>query len=225
MNVPQATRCKYVPTPWWLARSTGVGVLLLVASIWVLIPACERRSETLVPTVITESPGKPSPSVAPARRLAIGPITYFQQSCARCHGSMGSMYADTMAQADDTKRRAEIVRMVAGPAQSSLGADETESLVELHRAMAKGEPFVVVVGSAADGLQIEATPGAAVWVEASGRDGVALRDAAERTGEWTWRWIPAEGQSPVRVVADVAGVVVWCDAKPSASSHDDGERD
>lgn len=155
-----------------------------------------------------------SPSTT-AAGLAIGPISFFQKSCARCHGSLGMMYAETMATSSDTKLRADIERMVKGPGQTSLGGPERESLLWFHHAIAKDEPFVVVTSVSAEWLEGEATPDAVVRLEAGG----SATDV-ERTGDYTWRVRrPALDTAGAFIIANRNGKTVRCDIAAGATSH------
>ena len=192
-------------------------------------PGRPREAPTPGPTTTGETPkstpaptpkrsSTPAPSQSPssgAAALAIGPISFFQKSCARCHGSLGMMYAETMASSSDAKLRADIERMVKGPGQTSLGDAERESLLWFHRAIAKDEPFVVVTSASAEWLEGEATPDTLVRLEVGG----STTDV-ERTGDYTWRVRrPAAESAGAVIIATRNGKSVRCDITAGATSH------
>ncbi|MGE4196849.1 MAG: hypothetical protein AB7G11_06975 [Phycisphaerales bacterium] len=155
--------------------------------------------------------------------LTVGPITFFQQSCARCHGPFGSMYDQTLGKAGDATLRADVVRMVEGPAQKRLGTEEIDALVAYHRALADERAFVIVTAVLPDHLEIEATPGVVPCVESDGE-----RVPAERVSEWSWR-APRPGSgsasgsgsgsgSPMVVVATGDGAELRCEARVGAAA-------
>ncbi|MBC7771207.1 MAG: hypothetical protein H7210_01800 [Pyrinomonadaceae bacterium] len=172
-------------------------------------------------------PLKASPEVAMvasagALPLGIGPVTFFQQSCSKCHGRFGAMYAETLATTTEKKLQEDIVRMVIGPAQTRLGDAELAALVAFHRSLVKEEPFVIVTridDSTLNQTTIEgeASSGAAVKVLIEGKEIEAVMD------EWRWRAVvtPEAGEI-ARGFARVTqgGKTGSCTLKSGASSHD-----
>lgn len=210
--------------------------LILAASVMVVQGSCEHREMSVVAApspsataaVASSSNNStndlastPAWSQAPATftrgaapPLSVGPISFFQISCARCHGYMGSMYAETMARADAATRRTDVDRMVKGPAQTTLGAAELESLVAFHNALATNEPFVAVIRVTNNSIEIEATPGSLVRIESS----LGTFDATA-SGEWNWTATVPRSWTDASVVATLNGITVRCAPAPGANSH------
>jgi hypothetical protein len=140
---------------------------------------------------------RPAPPPTPAfPRLTVGPISFFQGSCFRCHGPYGSFYDDGALErhpGDDL--RAVVARMVLGPAQADLPDPDIEALTAYHRSLLDGKPFLAVLewptgrGSPAPdapapanpSLRGECTPGSFVRLTL----GALQLDAAVDGHEWT----------------------------------------
>ncbi len=107
---------------------------------------------------------RPSPGPRPTA-AAFGPISYFEDHCARCHGSYGYLYAMPFVLDPASETFQEKVReMVVGPAQSSLTPGELDALVAYHRSMVDGRPFIAWTSADGSGWRGEVTPGSTVWV-------------------------------------------------------------
>jgi len=159
----------------------------------------------------------PIVAVAPAPALVVGPITFFQHSCSKCHGPFGAMYADTFATTGEGKLKADVARMVTGPAQTRLGAAELEALVAFHRSIANDEPFVIVTRMEGSMVEGETTVGARVFVDTPTEHVEAVVDG------WKWRAIVGSGASEIAggsARAEASGRSVSCVLKSGASSHD-----
>jgi len=98
-------------------------------------------------------------SIAPVTGpLAIGPVTFFQNYCARCHGDYGwSFNAGYTAGLRDEELLERVHEMVVGPAQQRLGEREIRALADLHRAIDAGDAGSFAARTA-DG-SIDALPG------------------------------------------------------------------
>lgn len=82
---------------------------------------------------------------APVKVAKRGPAAYFEQSCAPCHGPRGTMFApDFDAKYDDQSLAETILRMADGPGKAPLDPQEISAQVALHRAIARGVPFLSV---------------------------------------------------------------------------------
>lgn len=100
-----------------------------------------------------------------AQPLAQGPISYFNTTCANCHGDYGSFYGEEFAtNLDDADLRRVVQEMVEGPAQSPLGARDLAALTAYHRSLADRTPFVAWTGVRDGELVGEVTPGSTVTV-------------------------------------------------------------
>lgn len=76
----------------------------------------------------------------PVDPLAVGPVKFFQDYCARCHGEYGWSYRQGYTAHLSDDELLEVVRgMVIGPAQQSLGERELRALADLHKAIDAGD--------------------------------------------------------------------------------------
>lgn len=139
----------------------------------------------------SHTPSASSPPGGP-RVLAVGPVTYFQAHCARCHGPYGSFYALPFKITDEAALKAKIDEMARGPGGSPLDAAGTAAQAAFHKSLAGGGVFLSV-SEVKEGLfQGEVTLGAEVAVIGpSGRvaatvEGHRWRCQSERpAGHWT----------------------------------------
>ncbi len=159
------------------ARSSGACGAL--AALLLAMAACERAPSP--PTPAAPPPPAAAVPAGPVERLTVGPITFFNESCARCHGSYGSNYGEALRQPGDDELTRIIGEMIVGPAMSDLPQPDIRAQVAYHRSLIDGRPFVAVTGRDASSISGEITPGAAVDVVAAGR-----RVGATVTGH-TWR--------------------------------------
>ena len=96
------------------------------------------------------------------------PLDYFNDKCARCHGSYGSFYGADFAKGKTDAQLADVVKeMCEGPAQAPIAAPDMEVLVAWHRALRDGKPFVTSVEFNNSVLSGEASPGSTVTLETS----------------------------------------------------------
>ncbi|MFM9997179.1 MAG: hypothetical protein ACKVU4_15430 [Phycisphaerales bacterium] len=128
---------------------------------FVLAPGCAPEAR---PPVDPPTPSRPVPAVS----LSLGPISFFEDRCARCHGAYGSMYGPALAHLADAALVRAVDDMVIGPAASELNAPDLAALVAFHRSLAGSAPFVAVTASGPGTLAGEVTPGASVTVERGG---------------------------------------------------------
>jgi hypothetical protein len=97
--------------------------------------------------------------------VQIGPISFFQQSCARCHGAYGMMLDNVSLHNRSDDDLARIVRdMVRGPSQTSLDGRSTAALVAYQRSLGDTRPFLAVTRLDGGTIEGEVTPGASVSV-------------------------------------------------------------
>jgi hypothetical protein len=158
---------------WAGSRSRRAAALQAVAvGAALLTGACARPGAACRTQVApAHAPdAAPAPALALAEPLAVGPLTFFNQSCARCHGQYGSFYGEGFAAQRTDADLARVVReMVTGPAQASLPRRDLDALTAYHRSLADGRPFVALTHKEGTVLAGEVTPRAAVVLRAAGR--------------------------------------------------------
>ena len=94
------------------------------------------------------------------KTLEMGPFTYFDQNCARCHGPMGSFYGENFgANLTDEQLRRVVKEMADGPGNAPIDGLALEAQIGFHRALVKKEPFIVVLEKHGSDLSGEITPG------------------------------------------------------------------
>jgi len=157
----------------------------VVLSAWLatLAGAFALRAQTTHPTT-TSTTTRPStsPSIPTAPTgvgQAIGarvsmsegfaPITYFEDNCARCHGSNGSAYGPEFGKhLSDAQLTKVIDDMAVGPGNAPVNARQLDVLVAYHHAMIARQPFVAVTKTTPTGEQLtlegEVTPNTALTV-------------------------------------------------------------
>lgn len=112
-------------------------VIATIASVGVMVGAPEKRPEP----------------------LKSGPVTYFEDRCARCHGPNGSFYGDDFGKklTDDDLRK--VVRdMCKFQGDSPLAGRELDAQVAYHRALIVKEPFIVITAIGSLQIKGEALP-------------------------------------------------------------------
>ena len=108
-----------------------------------------------------------APSTQP---LTVGPISYFEDHCARCHGSYGSGYLPESMKRHDTSSLKKLIReMAAGPAQTPLDGADLDAQVAYHQSLLAKSPFIAITENTDDHISGEATPGAAIQLKIEDR--------------------------------------------------------
>lgn len=139
--------------------------------------------------------------------LARGPISYFQQRCAACHGAHGSQYLPGFASREGARDlRTVVEEMAAGPAMSPVDGEDLEALTAFHRALSAGAPFVAWLGRDGGDLVGEVMPGAGAEVEVR----VGDRSFMAEVNGHAWRAAvgDAKGEVMVRAVREGREAVV-----------------
>lgn len=153
------------------------------------------------------------PPDAAAMPPGFGPIGYFENHCARCHGPYGAFYGDEFAASLDGDHLRDVVQeMVFGAAQSSLEDPEIDLLTAYHRSMAAGEPFVVVTTGMPE-LAGEVTPGATVRVQTA----EGQHDAAVEGHRWRLPGVTLDRASSI--TAEIDGRATRIDPRSTVGSH------
>lgn len=128
--------------------------VLRAAAVSVVAGVCVAACRTAPPAL--------QPAVASAP-LAVGPITFFEDRCARCQGSYGAMYAPDIARRLDRPALAHVVlEMVEGPAQARLDPHSLAALVAYHESLDDARPFLAVTLRRRTQLAGDVTPGSFV---------------------------------------------------------------
>jgi mono/diheme cytochrome c family protein len=123
----------------------------------------------LLTTAIACAGQSQQPATSPAT-LGVGPITYFEDHCARCHGSYGSGYLpESLSRRDDESLRRIIRDMSAGPAQAPLADADVDAQVAYHRSLLARVPFIATTQRTADKLAGEATAGSTLEIDVNGK--------------------------------------------------------
>jgi len=113
----------------------------------------------------------PAPATAPSTQpLTVGPISYFEDHCARCHGSFGSGYLPESMKRHDPAALKKLIRdMAAGPAQAPLEGTDLDAQAAYHQSLLKKSLFVAVTESTDEQISGEASPGAKLKLIVPGR--------------------------------------------------------
>ncbi|HEX8341376.1 MAG TPA: hypothetical protein VF624_10755 [Tepidisphaeraceae bacterium] len=80
------------------------------------------------------------PATQPA--VVVGPITYYNNNCNRCHGQVDAAYPDSKNPPKGEQLKQVIQEMAEGPAQAPLDEAALAEQVKLHEAIFGGGPYV-----------------------------------------------------------------------------------
>lgn len=107
---------------------------------------CDERAAQPAP------PPSAATSPSPPAQLTVGPISYFQEHCSRCHGSYGGGFlADSLARYDTAGLQRIVTSMTVGPAQAPILGDDLTALVAYVQSIRMGKPFIAIVRRNEDG--------------------------------------------------------------------------
>lgn len=130
-------------------------------------------------------------------------VSYFDTSCARCHGDGGAMLTKKQTTLPAEKMRQRVAEMARGPAMAPLENDAQVAAVAAYvSSMGSGEPFAVVTTRKPDMLEGEAGAGTSVFVEVNGE-----RLPAKAEGH-KWRAQDVQGWGRIVAVKGKAEIVV-----------------
>jgi hypothetical protein len=145
----------------WLV---GVGLSLVACASVTRSGAGQPASRGLIPSS-SQIPSKPAPGP-----LKVGPIAYFQQNCAHCHGPFGDSYTDHFYTITDfEKLKVDVKRMADGPGQSPLDSNELTAQVDFHKALIAKGPFLCWSEQDGQILKGEVTKGSTVEAHAGSK--------------------------------------------------------
>jgi hypothetical protein len=123
-----------------------------------------------------------STAIAEPKGLGFGPISYFEDHCANCHGSMGSNYGDKFGEGLSDARLSQVVKeMCDGPGNAPLDGEELKAEIAFHRALAKKQPFVSLTSVEAGKLTGEAPVGSNVVLASGDKETTAAADQEKWT--------------------------------------------
>lgn len=116
----------------------------------------------------SEPPATQPTTMATAAGPVVGPIAYYIDKCARCHGDVSAAYVGV----DHPKRGKALEQviddMAYGPAQSPLDPEGLKQQTALHEAMFGKTPFVWIDPTPGARVTGEALPGTTVTFEPAG---------------------------------------------------------
>ncbi|HEX8236235.1 MAG TPA: hypothetical protein VF600_09790 [Abditibacteriaceae bacterium] len=149
------------------------------------------------------------------------PMSYFENNCARCHGSYGSFYGEGFGKGlSDSKLRQVVHDMAAGPGNAPVTEPQLDALTAYHRSLIDGKPFLIINAAreeenAPRTLQGETTPDSQISVRWQGGSAAATVEGYT----WTAK-LPAEiDWSKVEIVAQKSETQTTLKAGESEYSH------
>ncbi len=202
------------------ARLT-VAVTFGTGLICVLLSATRPAAGTGPTAAPSTRPATTAAAVTPPSAFApaFAAMTYYDQSCANCHGPHGSFYGPTLG--NDLTDAALVLKcrdMAKGPGNSPLEADENLVVTAYHRSLIRRTPFVSVTGVADGQWAGEATAGSTVTLRFNGRSVAATLDG------WNWTATVPAGTEPKAVVIEAVlggkstelhpATAAWSDTTP-----------
>lgn len=113
--------------------------------------------------------------------LENGPVSYFENNCARCHGSMGSSYGNGFGKglsADALRKK--VSEMAKGPGQAPISGIDLDAEVAFHQALISHQPFVAVTSIDDSMIKGEAITGSKISASAG------KKNLAVKTDEYNW---------------------------------------
>ncbi|MDX9755693.1 MAG: hypothetical protein RBU29_17135 [bacterium] len=131
-------------------QPNALPILLLVGLV--TLAAC---NETKSP------PPQQEVSVALAAPLDFQPLAYFENYCARCHGTNGAHYGDEFGKnLTDTELEEFVDEMAAGPGGAPLEGEPLHAMTAFHRSLVTSTPFIILTQTEGNTLRGEAMPDA-----------------------------------------------------------------
>jgi len=113
--------------------------LLLSFAVLFTLSGCEPKT-----TPAGASALLPAPTI-PVERITLGPVSTFEQACARCHGPQGSFYGEAFAELSDSELQDFVKEMMEGPAGLHPSEEEIAAMTAYHQALAAKKPYLVVM--------------------------------------------------------------------------------
>lgn len=161
-----------------------------------------RRAVAVVIAAVYAASAASADETSGSQPLHFGPISYFEQNCANCHGSLGSNYGDTFGVGrTDAQLFKSVEEMCEGPGNAPLKGEELEAEVAFHRALARKQPFVSWTSAENSNLSGEATPGSQLSVTVGDKQSSATLDQEK----WTIALPPGVSADKLSIEASKAG--------------------
>lgn len=113
-------------------------LLLWIAALFTL-SGCEPK------TTPAAAPATLSAPTIPVQQITLGPVSTFEQACARCHGPQGSFYGEAFANLSDTQLHEFIKEMMEGPAGLHPTEEDIAAMTAYHQALAAKKPYLVIM--------------------------------------------------------------------------------
>lgn len=113
-------------------------ILLLAAGLFTL-SGCEPKTTPAAASAALSAP------TIPVGQITLGPVSTFEQACARCHGPQGSFYGEAFAKLSDTQLHEFIKEMMEGPAGLHPTEEDIAAMTAYHQALAAKKPYLVVM--------------------------------------------------------------------------------
>jgi mono/diheme cytochrome c family protein len=112
-------------------------ILLLAAGLFA-IAGCEPKTTPAASALLT------APTI-PVQQITLGPVSTFEQACARCHGPQGSFYGEAFAKLSDSELHDFVKEMMEGPAGLHPTEEDIAAMTAYHQALAAKKPYLVVM--------------------------------------------------------------------------------
>jgi len=187
----------FSPNPLrWFANFRGgvpsfAGHGLLLAALAFVNVGCHHRANPPGDRKIVATP------LSKSYVLAFPAMTYYDQSCAKCHGPEGSFYGPTLGNnLTDAQLIAKCRAMEAGPAGAPISEQANQAVVAYHRALIMRRPFVSLTQLTSGQWGGEASTDAKVTVHIAGRSIPA------DTTDWNWIATVPPGANPADATID-----------------------
>lgn len=166
--------------------SSFAGHGMLLAALTFAVAGC--RHDATPPATQNVAVAAPT---AKAYALAFPAMTYYDQSCAKCHGPDGSFYGPTLGNnLTDAQLIAKCRAMEAGPASAPISERDNQAVVAYHRALIMRRPFVSLTQLTKGQWGGEASTDAKVTVHVAGQS-----IPADST-DWNWVATVPPGTNP-----------------------------
>jgi hypothetical protein len=126
--------------------------------------------------------------------LENGPVSYFENNCARCHGSLGSSYGAGFGKKLSTAAlRKTISDMARGPGQAPISGLDLDAQLAFHQALIAHSPYIAVTSIDDAMIKGETIPGSTITATGS------AQKLAVKTEEYNWQVSLVPGVKPQQV--------------------------